>query len=140
VSDANGTLVDWTAFNRARAELGPDFVRIVGYFREDGVKSLFAIEEAMRHRSATALVLPAHTLKGDAAQLGATPLSALAETVETTARRCIEHHESPDELLEVVVRLRPLFLETMALFDQATHVPAVRKPAGFGRKVVFGRA
>lgn len=140
VSDHDGTLVDWTAFNRARAELGPDFVRILGYFREDGVKSLFAIEEALRHRSAAALVLPAHTLKGDAAQLGAAPLAALAELVETTARRCVEHHESPDDLLETVVRLRPLFRDTMALFEQAASPMMTRKPAGFGRKVMFGRA
>ncbi|MDB5675891.1 MAG: histidine phosphotransferase, partial [Sphingomonas bacterium] len=32
-------LVDWTAFARARSELGAGFVRILGYFREDGVKS-----------------------------------------------------------------------------------------------------
>jgi hypothetical protein len=31
----------WTGpeFNRARAELGADFIRILGYFREDGVAS-----------------------------------------------------------------------------------------------------
>ena len=139
MSEPDGTLVDWSAFNRARSELGPDFVRILGYFREDGVKSLFAIEEAMRHRSAAALVLPAHTLKGDAAQMGAAPLSSLAETIEMTARRCIERHESPDELLASVVRLRPLFRETMALFDQATAAAAPVRQMGFGRKVMFGR-
>ena len=43
-------LVDWTAFAQARSELGAGFVRILGYFREDGVKSVAAIEEAMRAR------------------------------------------------------------------------------------------
>ncbi|HEX8445788.1 MAG TPA: Hpt domain-containing protein [Sphingomonas sp.] len=140
VSEPDGALVDWVAFNRARSELGADFVRILGYFREDGIKSLSAIEDAMRDRSATALVLPAHTLKGDSAQIGAMPLARLAEHVEMTARRCIEHREAPDELLSVVVRLRPLFQRTMALCDQAAAPPIMRKPTGFGRKVVFGRA
>jgi hypothetical protein len=60
----NAALIDWNAFNQARSELGSDFVRILGYFKEDGVKSLDAIEAAMRNKSAAALVRPAHTLKG----------------------------------------------------------------------------
>ena len=35
-------LIDRAAFNRARAEIGPQIARIVGYFREDGVKSVAA--------------------------------------------------------------------------------------------------
>lgn len=140
MSESDGTLVDWAAFSRARAELGTDFIRILGYFREDGVKALAGIEEAMHKRSAAMLVLPAHTLKGDAAQLGATPLATLAETVEMAARRCVEHHEAPDDLLADVVRLRPLFERTMALLEQAASPPVARRSVGFGRKVVFGRA
>ena len=136
MSDAGGALVDWSEFNRARAELGADFIRILGYFREDGVKSLSAIEEAMRVRSAAALVIPAHTLKGDSAQFGAVPLATLAETIEMVARRCVEHHESPDELLADVVRLRPLFLSTLDQFEQAASPLAARRPAGFGRKAI----
>jgi hypothetical protein len=41
-------LVNWEAFSQARSELGANFVRILGYFREDGVKSVERIEEAMR--------------------------------------------------------------------------------------------
>src|SRR3546814_13465810 len=48
----NGTLdeilVDWDEFRATRGQLGTAFVRILGYFREDGVKSVVAIEEAMR--------------------------------------------------------------------------------------------
>ena len=52
MGNATGHIVDWAVFGQARAELGADFVRILGYFREDGVKSVAAIEEAMRARSA----------------------------------------------------------------------------------------
>ncbi len=33
-------LIDERTLGRARAELGANFVRILGYFKEDGVKSL----------------------------------------------------------------------------------------------------
>lgn len=138
-------LVNWTEFTRTRAELGSAFLRILGYFREDGVKSIFAVEEAFRARNAAALVTPAHTLKGEAAQFGAYRLSAMAEEIEMVARRCVETHEGPDELIETVVALRPCFTETMALLDRDANPLVARRPGTFGRKTdtpvhSFGRA
>jgi HPt (histidine-containing phosphotransfer) domain-containing protein len=127
-------LVDWGVFARVRTELGSGFARILGYFREDGVKAVAAIETAVRERNAAALVLPAHTLKGEARQFGAEPLAALAEVIETTSRRCVEMRETPDELIERVVELRPLFDATMALFDREVNPLADRRPGAFGRK------
>ena len=71
-------IVDWGIFARTRSELGPGFVRILGYFREDGEKSIAKIEEAMHRRDAAALVVPSHTLKSEARQFGAEPLGELA--------------------------------------------------------------
>ena len=138
-------LVSWSEFTRTRGELGAAFLRILGYFREDGVKSISAVEDAFRARNAAALVSPAHTLKGEAAQFGAYRLSAMAEEVEMVARRCVETHESPDELIEVVVAMRPCFSETMALLDRDASPLAARRPATFGRRAEapvqgFGRA
>ncbi len=130
-------LVDWGAFARVRAELGTGFVRILGYFREDGAKAVDAIETAIRERNAAALVLPAHTLKGEARQFGAEPLAALAEVIEMTSRRCVEAREAPDELIERVVELRPLFDATLRLFDREVSPLVDRRPA-FGRKPVGG--
>ena len=136
-------MVDWVQFERSRAELGPGLIRILGYFREDGVKSLGQIEQAMREQNTAALVLPAHTLKGEARQLGAEPLATVAELIETTARFCIESGRFPDELVPEVVQLRKLFDESITLFDQATNPLVQRTPTGgFGRKVTnqgFGR-
>lgn len=137
------SLIDWNAFNQARAELGSDFVRILGYFREDGVKSLDLIEAAMRAKNSAALVRPAHTLKGEARQFGAEPVGDLAEVIEMTARRCVELQQTPDELIPEVVKLRPLFNATLELFDRETNPLVQRRPAGaggFGRRAVFGRA
>ena len=129
----DATIVDWRIFSQTRAELGAGFVRILSYFREDGVKSVSAIEQAMRRLDAAALVLPAHTLKGESLQFGAEPLGALAEHIEQVARRCVEAHESPSELVEHVVRLRPLFEQTLGMFDRETNPLVDRRPA-FGRK------
>ena len=133
-------LVDWTVFSRARAELGAAFVRILGYFREDGVKAVQAIEAAIRDRNAAGLVLPAHTLKGEARQFGAEPLAALAEEIETVARRCVEAREAPDALIERAVELRPLFDATLRLCDREVSPIVERRaaPGGFGRRTPPG--
>lgn len=134
MTQADG-LIDWQTFTHARAELGAGFVRILSYFREDGTKSVAAIEQAMRRLDAAALVLPAHTLKGESLQFGAEPLGALAEQIEHVARRCVETRQAPDELFEAVARLRPLFERTLAIFDRETNPLVDRRPA-FGRKLV----
>lgn len=127
-------LVDWTVFARARSELGAAFVRILGYFREDGVKSVAAIEAAMRELSAAGLVIPAHTLKGDSRQFGAEPLGDLAERIETIARDCVESRETPEQALALVVDLRSLFERTLAVLEREAN-PLVARRGGFGRRV-----
>lgn len=127
-------LVNWTAFSQARAELGANFVRILGYFHEDGVKSLERIEDAMRSNNAASLVIPAHTLKGEAHQFGAEPLAECAEAIEAIARQCVENRYEPSEALEHVVRLRPLFDATLALLEREANPLVERRPA-FGRRV-----
>ena len=97
----------------------------------------------MREENTTALVIPAHTLKGESRQLGAEPLAKVAELIESTARLCVETHRFPDELVPQVVELRRLFNETVAQFDKATNPLMTRtSPTGFGRKTTnqgFGR-
>ena len=136
-------LVDWGHFEKSRAELGPGFIRILSYFREDGAKSVDAIEHAMHTENATGLVIPAHTLKGEARQFGAEPLATVAELIETTARLCIETHRFPDELVSDVVELRKLFTQTVDQFEKATNPLVTRtRNSGFGRKASnqeFGR-
>lgn len=135
MSFVGSTLVDWAVFAQARSELGAGFVRILGYFREDGVKSVAAIEQAMRSNSAAAMVIPAHTLKGESRQFGADPLAALAETIEEIARGCVERQYTCEEALEHVVQLRPLFFETLNLLEREANPLVSRRPTGgFGRK------
>ena len=145
MSDEGSNIIDWGHFEKSRSELGPGFIRILSYFREDGTKSVANIEQAMREQDTVALIIPAHTLKGEARQFGAEPLATIAELIEQTARMCVETHRFPDELVPEVVQLRKLFNETVELFDKATNPLLTRGPAGpggFGRKVNnqgFGR-
>lgn len=143
MEEGGSDIVDWVHFERARSELGPGFIRILGYFREDGTKSVAQIEQAMREENTVALVIPAHTIKGEARQFGAEPLAKVAELIESTARLCVETRRFPDELVPEVVQLRRLFSQTIELFDRATNPLLTRQaPAGFGRRAAnqdFGR-
>ena len=143
MTDAARDIVDWVYFEKSRTELGPGFIRILTYFKEDGAKSVTRIEQAMREENTAQLVLPAHTLKGESRQLGAEPLAKVAELIETTARFCVENRRFPDELVPEVVELRRLFNDTVELFEKATNPLVQRAPAtGFGRKAnnqSFGR-
>jgi len=143
LSDEARDIVDWVYFEKSRTELGPGFIRILSYFKEDGVKSIAQIEQAMREQNTAALVIPAHTLKGESRQLGAEPLAKVAELIESTARFCLESRRFPDELVPEVVELRRLFDATIDLFDKATNPLMTRGgQGGFGRKAnnqSFGR-
>ena len=144
MSDEKPNIVDWVHFEKSRAELGPGFIRILNYFREDGIKSIRQIEAAMHEMNTTALVMPAHTLKGESRMFGAEMLAAVAETIEATARSCVETKRFPDELVPDVVKLRALFETTVDLFDKATNplLTRTRNQGAFGKKVgnqKFGR-
>lgn len=132
MDDISGNLVDWSAFSEMRAQLGANFVRILGYFREDGEKAVTKIEEAMHRREAADLVIPAHTMKSEARQFGAFPLADLAEEIETAGRRALESRIFPDHLIPEVARLRPLYAQTIDLLEREANPLVSRRPA-FGR-------
>lgn len=138
MTDQDQTLIDWDEYRASRAQLGAAFVRILGYFREDGTKSVLAIEAAMRDGDARGLVMPAHTLKGESRQFGAEKLAMLAEDIETFARRCVEMRVSPEEYLPKVVGLRSLFNATLDALESESNPLVQRRPAnGFGRAKGF---
>jgi HPt (histidine-containing phosphotransfer) domain-containing protein len=122
-------IVDWDVFARTRSELGAGFVRILGYFREDGEKAVVRIEEAMQRGDSASLVLPAHTMKSESRQFGAEPLGALAEEIEFGARRAVEMRVAPDELIPQVARLRPLYRRTMELLEAEANPLRQRRQA-----------
>ena len=120
------SLIDWSAFERTRSLLGADFIRIFGYFREDGEKSVERIEQAVRIRDTAGFILPAHTIKSEARQLGALQLGELAEQIELAGRRALESRLFPDEVVAKAATLRPLLVEVIAQLEQAINPLAAR--------------
>ncbi|MEY3939837.1 MAG: hypothetical protein RLZZ604_297 [Pseudomonadota bacterium] len=136
-NDPDG-LIDWKAFGETRNLLGAGFVRILGYFLEDGTKSVAAIEEAMRLKDSAKLVMPAHTLKGEAWQFGANRLALLAEEIEVAARHYVEIQIDPSELVEKVVHLRPLFEATVLALEAETSPLVERRPVAAAQRNALG--
>jgi HPt (histidine-containing phosphotransfer) domain-containing protein len=132
LDSAADQVVNWTEFQRMRAELGANFVRILSYFREDGEKAVSQIEAAMHDRDTAALVLPAHTMKSEARQFGAELLGLLAEEIEVAARRALESHLFPDNIVPEVAKLRPLYNRTLELLERETN-PLQQRRRTFGR-------
>ncbi|MGB7405326.1 MAG: Hpt domain-containing protein [Pacificimonas sp.] len=126
--------VDLETFERLRETMGPRLISIIGYFAEDGQAAVNKIESSQRAGDAAEMVMPAHTLKTEAWQLGAKPLGDLTETIEQKARRCVEYGDPPDDLLTDVAQLGPLFRETLSIFKNETD-PRMkhREPKRFGR-------
>ena len=131
-------LIDWKAFAETRNLLGAGFVRILGYFLDDGTKSVAAIEEAMRLKDSAKLVMPAHTLKGEAWQFGANRLALLAEEIEVAARHYVEIQIDPSELLEKVVHLRPTFEATVSALEAETSPLVERRPVAAAQRNALG--
>ena len=131
-------LIDWKAFGETRDQLGASFVRVLGYFRDDGAKSVAAIEEALRLKESAKLVNPALTLKGEALPFGAHGLALLAEEIEFEARHYVELQIDPSDLIETIVQLRPMFEATLAALEAEASPLVERKSASIGQRNAFG--
>jgi histidine phosphotransfer protein HptB len=131
--DQSVLLVDWAVLEGARRQLGIAFMRIYGYFRDDAIVAITAIEDAMRVRHTAGIVNPAASLRSAAVQLGAERLADLAEEIEMHARGCVENGLAPDDHIDRVAALRPLLTETLAAID-AEVSPLMQRSGGFGRR------
>jgi len=127
-------IVDWSVYSSVRFELGANFVRILGYFHEDGEKAVTRIEAAMHARDAAAMIIPAHTMKSEARQFGAIPLAVLAEDIENAARHAVEMQLFPDDILPQVAELRPLYRKTIDLLMERANPLQQRRAGGFGNR------
>jgi histidine phosphotransfer protein HptB len=121
--------MDWAKFAQTRSDLGAGFVRVFGYFQQDGAQSIAAIEAAVRNNAAASVVLPAHKIKSEAREFGALALAALAEDIEFQARDCVEWRVDTTSLVEYVVNLRPLLEATIAIIDAASNPLMQRRTA-----------
>jgi histidine phosphotransfer protein HptB len=129
---APAATVDWARFAQAKTALGGSFTRLLGYFREDGGKSIAQIEAALRAHDAIGMIGPADLLKSEAVQMGALGLAELAEAIEYEARDCVELHLLPDTLVEQVVALRAAYEAVVSQFDREASPLMVRRSTRTG--------
>ena len=127
-------IINWKAYSATRNLMGAGFVRILGYFREDGMKSVAAIEQAFRDLDSAKLVMPAHTLKGEAWQFGAEKLGELAEEIEIAARHYVEIRQDPSDLVLQVAGLRVLFEQTLSALDAEVSPLVDRRTQAQGKR------
>ncbi len=137
-TNAAEDIINWKAYAETRAIMGAGFVRVLGYFREDGMKSVAAIEQAFRDLDSTKLVMPAHTLKGEAWQFGAEKLGELAEEIEIAARHYVEIRQDPSDLVRQVAGLRLLFETTLSALDADVSPLVERKMQVPGNRFGLG--
>jgi histidine phosphotransfer protein HptB len=104
------------------------------------MKSVAAIEEAMRLCDSSKLVLPAHTLKGESWQFGAEKLAELCEEIEVAARHYVEIHQDPADLVEKIAELRPIFEATLAALERESSPLMERRPQSFGQRPAFANS
>ena len=129
MAEQTDDLVDWARFADARAQLGGNFWRAMGYLRDDGRKAVSAIEDAVRTGRSVAIIGPADKLKSEADHMGAVAVAELAEQIEFHARDCVEWHQSPEMLVEDAVKLRTAFENTVTLFEQEASPLLARRDA-----------
>ena len=98
-------VVDQAALGEVRAMLGDKFTEVLGYFLEDSASYAQQITEGVAAGKAESVVLPAHTLKSSAKQMGAMRLTEAARTIELAAREAVKTHGS---LESIAPHLAPL--------------------------------
>ena len=111
-----------------RESLGDEAPEVIGEaasrFTAKSAARLTAAHEAAARGDAVLLAQLAHQLRGGASQLGAERMTALAEELETMARR-----GASDGAAALVGRLQEAFIETQAAL-RALGVPVVEGDAG----------
>ncbi|MCL2718824.1 MAG: transporter substrate-binding domain-containing protein [Lachnospiraceae bacterium] len=104
-----------------RSKLIHKFIEVNKYKIREIMKAMNAGDVKLAHRLA-------HTLKGNAAQLGKTHLQQAAEEVEKNLKDG-ENHVSPLQLLTLETELKTVLTEFAALVnDQAPPLPAAGEP------------
>lgn len=80
------SILDYTHLDMLKEVIGDDLKEILEVFLQTGPNELAEMQQAFSQQDDGALRLHAHTLKGSAANVGATTLSLQAKTVEEAAK------------------------------------------------------
>ncbi len=99
-------VMDQATLGEVRAMMGNKFTELLSYFLEDSASYVQQIEEGIATGNAESVVLPAHTLKSSAKQMGAMQLAESARTIELAAREALKTQGSLESIAPQMAPLR----------------------------------
>ena len=99
-------VIDQATLGDVRAMMGNKFTELLSYFLEDSASYVQQIEEGVATGKAESVVLPAHTLKSSAKQMGAMQLAESARTLELAAREALNTQGSLESIAPQLAPLR----------------------------------
>jgi histidine phosphotransfer protein HptB len=126
---SNAAIIDSARLAKVKERLGARFWPTLSLLQQEGERAVDAIEAGLRRHDPVSMVEPADRLKTDALTLGADSLAEIAEDIEFAARDCIEWHQDTTLLIESVVRLRSVYVETVEALSDGASPLKTRDPA-----------
>ncbi len=111
-------LLNITTLNEAKALLGEKFPTITGFFFEDSAEYIATILAGFAAGDAQMMVLPAHSLKSSAKQMGADKLSYLAREIELGAKESLTGKAALGSLQAAVTEIETTLAQTIAAFAE----------------------
>lgn len=120
-ADGDNCLLDQRILNEAKAILKDKFDVLLDCYLEDVQNYIKEMEEAVQRKSIVDVVRPAHTIKSTSKRMGALRLSAIARTMEETARMPENEKDSQAALEQTALLMKEItavLQQTEMLFRQ----------------------
>ena len=111
-------LLDAAALEEVRTMMKDKFQEVLNYFLEDSAMYVQQIAQSFAAGEAEAVVLPAHTLKSSAKQMGALRLWDVASILEATVREIVKGTGELSQIAPLVGQLQVVFEETRNAYQQ----------------------
>jgi HPt (histidine-containing phosphotransfer) domain-containing protein len=105
-------LLDHGALEEVRGMMKDKFSEVLGYFLEDSAMYVQQIVEGFAGGKAEAVVLPAHTLKSSAKQMGAMRLWDCSQVLELTVREIVKGSGDLSQIAPLISQIQTVFKET----------------------------
>ena len=115
-------LIDADILAEARTAMPAKFAAICRYFIDDTESYLGALRAAVAEKSVQKLVIPAHSIKSSARQMGALRLGEIASELESLATGAVGQEAAADfaRIARLVGTLAEVFGATRPLLERET--------------------
>jgi HPt (histidine-containing phosphotransfer) domain-containing protein len=111
-------LLDAAALEEVRGMMQDKFPEVLNYFLEDSAMYVQQIAQGFAAGEAETVVLPAHTLKSSAKQMGAMRLWDCSKIIEATVREIVKGTGDLSQIAPLVGQIQTVFEETRNAYQQ----------------------